>query len=296
MNDRFIGIIGAGTVGSALAVVLARAGFAIAGIASRNPASAQALAARLPGKVPALDTQAVVDRAGLVILTVPDDAIQAVATGLAWPAGRSVVHCSGAATSDLLAPAAAAGTRIGSFHPLQTFAGVEDAIALLPDSTFAVETADERLARTLEALASAIGARSIRLRAEDKAAYHLSAVLVSNYLVTLTQLATDLWAGFGRTPAEARQALVPLIEGVTRSIAAVGLPDCLTGPVARGDLGTIARHRQVLLEQRPDLLGVYRELGLQTVPIALAKGRIDVHRGEELRKAFQRCRETAATT
>lgn len=290
-----VGIIGAGTVGSALAVVLARAGYSIAGVASRNPESAQALAARLPGKVPALDAQAVVDRADLVLLAVPDDAIQAVATGLAWPAGRAVVHCSGAATSDLLTPAAA-GSRTGSFHPLQTFAGVDEAIALLPNSTFAIETADERLAPALEELAVAIGARSIRLRAEDKAAYHLSAVLVSNYLVTLTQLATDLWAGFGRTPAEARQALVPLIEGATRSIAIAGLPDCLTGPVARGDLGTIEGHRQVLLERRPDLLGVYRELGLQTVPIALAKGRIDFQRGEELREAFERCRETAATT
>lgn len=290
-----LGIIGAGTVGSALSVVLAQAGYPIAGVASRTPATARALAARLPGQVPALDPQEVVDRSELVILAVPDDAIPAVAAGLTWPAGRAVVHCSGAATSELLAPAATAGTRTGSFHPLQTFAGADEAIALLPNSTFAVEAGDE-LAATLEGLAAVIGARSIRLRAEDKAAYHLSAVLVSNYLVTLTQLATDLWAGFGRTPAEARQALVPLIEGVARSFAAMGLPDCLTGPVARADLGTIERHRQVLLERRPDLLGVYRELGLQTVPIALAKGRIDFKRAEELREIFERCRETAATT
>ncbi|HEX2171786.1 MAG TPA: DUF2520 domain-containing protein [Dehalococcoidia bacterium] len=172
---------------------------------------------------------------------------------------------------------------------------MEEAIDLLLDSTFAIEAAGD-LATDLVALVEAIGARWIRLRPEDKPAYHLAAVLVSNYLVTLTKLSTDLWADLGLSADEARQALVPLIRGVARSIEGVGIPACLTGPVARGDVGTIERHRRVLAERRPDLLAVYRELGLQTVPIALAKGRIDITRAEELRDTFERCRETASLT
>ena len=83
------------------------------------------------------------------------------------------------------------------------------------------------------------------------------------------------------------------MRGIIRSIDQFGIPECLTGPVTRGDLGTIERHRAVLIERRPDLLPVYRELGLQTIPIALAKGRIDQQRAEELRERFESCRATA---
>jgi len=290
--DFGIGIVGAGIVGSALAVALSRAGYRIVAVTSRRPASAERLAARLAGPPAVATPQAVADQADLVILAVPDDAIRGVCDALTWRVGQSVVHCSGAGTAEWLATAGWAGARIGSLHPLQTFVSVEEAIARLPESTFAIE-ADDTLAVDLAALAEAIGAPWIRLRAEDKPAYHLAAVLVSNYLVTLTTLAIDLWLDLGFSRDEARRALVPLILGSVRSIDQFGIPDCLTGPVARGDLGTIERHRTVLLDRRPDILPVYRELGLQTIPIALAKGRIDQQRAEELRDIFESCREAA---
>jgi predicted short-subunit dehydrogenase-like oxidoreductase (DUF2520 family) len=294
-RDCAIGIVGAGIVGSALAVALSRAGYRIAAVTSRRPASAERLAAQLTGP-PAVPTpQAVVDLADLVILAIPDDAIRGVCDALTWRAGQSVVHCSGAGTAEWLAAAASAGARVGSLHPLQTFVSVEKAIALLPESTFAIE-ADETLAADLAVLVTAIGAPWIRLRPEDKPVYHVAAVLVSNYLVTLTKLATDLWLDLGFSKDEARRALIPLIRGIVRSIDQFGIPECLTGPVARGDLGTIERHRTVLLERRPDLWPVYRELGRQTIPIALAKGRIDQPRVEELQDIFKSCRETAPST
>lgn len=290
-----IGIVGAGIVGSALAVALARAGYRIAAVSSRRVASAERLSARLPGRPPALSAEDAVAAADLVILAIPDDAIRLVCDGLIWRPGQSVVHCSGAGTAEWLGSAAAVDARVGGLHPLQTFAGIDEAIDLLPRSTFAIEAADD-LAADLATLVEAIGARWIRLRPEDKPAYHLAAVLVSNYLVTLTKLSTDLWTDLGLSADDARRALVPLIQGTVRGIDDVGIPDCLTGPVARGDVGTIEKHRQVLAERRPDLLAVYRELGLQTVPIALAKGRIDTQRAEELRDTFERCRETASLT
>lgn len=290
-----LGIVGAGIVGSALAVSLDRAGYRIARVASRRPASAVALADRLSGRPPVGTPQSVVEVADLVVLAIPDDRIVAVAEGLAWRPGQAVIHCSGVGTSCWLLAAERAGAGTGSLHPLQTFVGVDEAINLLPASTFAIEAGDE-LAPTLAALVEAIGARWIRLRPEDKPAYHLAAVLVSNYLVTLTKLSIDLWSDLGYSSAEARRALVPLMRGVLRSLEEVGPPECLTGPVARGDRGTIERHRQVLAERRPELLSLYGELGLQTVPIALAKGRIDGRQAEELKGVFERCRETASST
>ena len=275
-----------------MAVALSGAGYRIAAVASRQPASAARLAARLVG-TPAVPTaQAVVDLADLIILAIPDDAIRGVCEALSWRAGQSVAHCSGAGTATWLSAAERAGARVGGLHPLQTFVSVEEAIALLPESTFAIE-ADDTLAADLATLVEAIGAPWIRLRAEDKPSYHLAAVLVSNYLVTLAKLSTDFWLDLGFSPDEARHALVPLMRGIIRSIDEFGIPECLTGPVARGDLGTIERHRAVLIERRPDLLPIYGELGLQTIPIALAKGRIDQQRAEELRERFESCRATA---
>jgi len=130
--------------------------------------------------------------------------------------------------------------------------------------------------------AAALGGRSIKLQAEDKVLYHASAVFASNYLVTLVKMATDLWQTFSIPTDQAIPALIPLIRGTLHNIETIGIPDCLTGPIARGDTGTIDKHLEALREKAPELLFPYKELGLQTIPIALAKGRISRERAEEL--------------
>ena len=126
------------------------------------------------------------------------------------------------------------------------------------------------------------------LGAGDKVLYHAAAVFACNYLVTLVKLATDLWQTFGISQAQATKALMPLLRGTLSNIENVGLPNCLTGPIARGDLGTITRHLKALEEANPSLLEIYKELGLQTVPIALAKGRIDPQSAGELQGLLRR--------
>ncbi|GAH75655.1 unnamed protein product, partial [marine sediment metagenome] len=111
---------------------------------------------------------------------------------------------------------------------------------------------------------------------------HAAAVIACNYLVTLVKLATDLWQTFKIPPHQATQALLPLMRGTIHNIDTVGIPQCLTGPIARGDTGTIKKHLDALQEIAPDLLPTYRELGRQTIPIALAKGRINRHQAQEL--------------
>jgi predicted short-subunit dehydrogenase-like oxidoreductase (DUF2520 family) len=139
----------------------------------------------------------------------------------------------------------------------------------------------------LKDMAAAVEGHWIELKASDKVIYHASAVIACNYLVTLVKSATDLWQAFDIPRGQAVQALLPLIRGTIHNIDTVGIPQCLTGPIARGDAGTVEKHLHALRETAPGLLSTYRELGLQTIPIALAKGKINQHQAEELEKILK---------
>jgi len=282
-----IGFIGAGTTGTALAIRLAQQGYNITAVSSRTLASAEKLAKRV-GKCQVYQTaQEVVDKADLVFITTPDDVIAGVTSEVKWHNKQNVVHCSGAHSSGILELAEHYGAVTGCFHPLQTFAGIEQAINNIPGSTFAIE-AQEPLLGMLKDMATELGGEWVILQPGDRALYHTAAVFACNYLVTLVKLATDLWQSFGIPPAQATKALIPLLQGSLNNIANIGLPDCLTGPIARGDLGTIRKHLDVLERENPDLLDIYKELGTRTIPIALAKGKIDTRRAEELQDLLQK--------
>lgn len=278
-----IGFIGAGTVGTALAVRLKEKGYPVIAVASRSKSSAEKLAASVPGCTAYEEKQAVADVAELVFITTPDDAIGQVASELKWHPGQSVIHCSGAHSLDALEPAKRDGAQVGAFHPLQTFANVSHAIKNLPGTTFALE-AEGELLETLKQMAQDLDGNWVKLGAGDKVLYHTAAVFACNYLVTLTKLATDLWQTFGVSTPEATKALLPLLRGTLNNLENIGLPNCLTGPIARGDLGTIRKHLEALEKSSPELLSTYIELGLQTIPVALGKGKIDSKRAEEMRQ------------
>jgi len=281
-----LGFIGAGTVGTALAVRLSSKGYPVVAVSSRSQASAENLARAVDGCRVFGSHQAVADAAELVFITTPDGAITSAVSEIQWHPGQSVVHCSGADSTDLLKSAKKLGAHVGVLHPLQTFAGVSQAIENMPGSTFALE-AEEPLLKTLKDIAAALGGSWIELKASDKVAYHAAAVIACNYLVTLVKLSTDLWRTFSIPPQQATRALLPLVRGTVNNIDALGIPQSLTGPIARGDTGTVEKHLQALAEVAPALLSAYRELGLQTIPIALAKGRIDQQQAEELEKILK---------
>jgi predicted short-subunit dehydrogenase-like oxidoreductase (DUF2520 family) len=275
------GFIGAGTVGTALAVLLSRKGYKVAGVYSRSRSSAEKLAKEVNGCRVMDSSQQVADTAELIFITTPDSAIAGVVSQIKWQKGRSVVHCSGADSTDILEPARKAGVMVGGFHPLQTFAGVKQAIENIPGSTFAIE-AEEALLTNLKKMAEALGGQWITLKAGDKVAYHAAAVFASNYLVTLVKMATDLWQTFSIPTDQATKALLPLIRGTLHNIETIGIPQCLTGPIARGDTGTVNKHLHALRNKAPALLFPYKELGLQTIPVALAKGKINAKQASEL--------------
>jgi len=276
-----LGFIGAGTVGTALAVLLSRKGYEYVG-ASRRSKTSSVSKSRLISNLRILDNnQEVADAAQFVFITTPDDAIGKVAAEVHWHKGQSVVHCSGADSVDILEPTRKAGAIVGSFHPLQTFACIEQAIENIPGSTFALE-AEEPLLATLKKMAEDLGGNWITLKAADKVAYHAAAVFASNYTVTLMKMATDLWKTFSIPADQSTKALLPLIRGTLHNIETIGIPQCLTGPIARGDKGTIRKHLKEIRKKAPELLFPYKELGLQTIPIALAKGKIKKQQAREL--------------
>lgn len=276
-----LGFIGAGTVGTALAVRLSQKGYPVVAVFSRSQTSARNLAQAVSNCQTFDNAQDVADIAELVFVTTPDGAIPLVVSQVQWHPGQSVVHCSGADSTDVLKPAKKLGAQVGVFHPLQTFASVEQAIKNIPGSTFALE-AEGPLLNILKDMATALDGHWVELKAGDKVLYHAAAVIACNYLVTLVKMATDLWQTFSIPPDQATQALLPLIRGTIHNIETVGIPQCLTGPIARGDTGTIEKHLKALKQRAPAILPPYCELGLQTIPIALAKGRIDKQKAAEL--------------
>ena len=275
------GFVGAGTVGTALALALHRAGYRIVAVSSRTRASAERLASRVPGSRAMPDAQAVADAADMVFITTPDDAIARVATGVRWRREQAVVHCSGALSAEALSGAASRGARVGAFHPLQTFAGVADADALR-GITFAVE-AEPPLLGALTAMARVLGGHCMTLEPGDRVLYHMGAVVASNYLVTLTGMATRLWGAARIPPDEALRALLPLLRGTARNLEDKGLPHALTGPIARGDMGTLRKHITALESRAPEVMEAYKALAMETIPIALAKGSISPARARSMR-------------
>ncbi|MGB5925933.1 MAG: DUF2520 domain-containing protein [Dehalococcoidia bacterium] len=284
------GFVGAGTTGTALAVRLSQKGWPVAGVSSRTLSSAQKLAGLVSNCHVCRTSQELADAAELVFITTPDDVIARVCGEVHWHKGQSILHCSGAHSVDILEPAKKLGAAVGSFHPLQTFADVDQAVANLPGSTFALE-AEEPLLSTLKELTHLLNGNWVKLGSGDKVLYHAAAVFACNYLVTLVKLAQDLWKDFGVSSKEATGALLPLVKGTINNIENIGLPSCLTGPVARGDLGTIERHLRALDAKNPSLLTTYKDLGLQTIPIALAKGKVNEQKAEEMKALLSLERE-----
>jgi len=276
-----LGFIGAGKVGTAMAIRLSQKGYPVIAVYNLNSAAAKRLAEAVKGCQVCATAQEVADAADFVFITTADDFIPQVAAEVKWHPGQIVSHCSGAASTDVLEPARKLGARVGCIHPLQTFASIAQAVENLPGSTFAIE-AEEPQFGVLKDMAIKLNGDWLELKAEDKALYHASACIACNYFYTLMQVATDLWRNWGKSNAEAIKAMMPMLQGALNNLSNVGLPKALTGPIARGDLMTIRKHLSALEKKAPGMLPLYKELGNWTIPIGLAKGTLSESKAKEL--------------
>lgn len=281
-----LGFVGAGPVGTAFAVNLSQRGYRVVGVVDLDPAEAQWLADEISGCRPYASAQSLVDDADIVFITTPDDRIEEVAGGLIWRTGKAAVHCSGATTVRAFEAARRQGAMAGGIHPCQTFSGRDQAIANLPASTFGIE-AEEPFRSTLTEIAQALDGDHVYLTSEDKALYHAAAFIAAGYTYTLVDIATDLWQHFGKSKEAATRAYVPLMQGTVNNIATIGFPGCPTGPITRGDVGTIEGHIVTLQKHAPDLLRLYKELGLKSLPVSVARGTLSEDKASELRALFE---------
>ena len=249
-------VVGLGRLGVALARALVAAGQPVAAVASRNSAVAQSLALELGTRVQALPD--LPQHCQVIFVTVPDGQLAQVATQLPVGERHLVVHCSGALAPGVLDPEGKQRAALGGFHPLQSFppdSGPERFAGI----AIGIEAPSPWLAR-LQGLAQQLGARPLLLAGVDRARYHAAAVFASNYLVALLQGATEVWAAAGLREEDALAALLPLTRGALGAVETQPLRAALTGPVARGDVGTVERHLAVLGDL-PALQRCYRQLG-----------------------------------
>lgn len=240
-----VGIIGAGKVGAVLGAALRAAEHAVVGVSAVSEASRERADTLLPG-VPVLEIQDIVERAELVLLAVPDDALGPLVDGLAklgaWQPGQLVAHTSGRFGVGILHPVRAAGAVPLALHPAMTFTGMSLDLTRLLDCTFGV-TADPAMLPIAQALVVEMGAEPVAIAEGDRPLYHAALAHGSNHLVTLVAQAAEMLREVG--VEEPGRMLGPLLRASLENALASG-ESALTGPVARGDAGTVAAHAEAL--------------------------------------------------
>jgi predicted short-subunit dehydrogenase-like oxidoreductase (DUF2520 family) len=283
-----VGVVSAGRVGSVLGAALARAGHLVVATSAVSAASRRRAEELLPD-VPLLDPPEVAERADLLLLAVPDDALAGLVRGLVATgsvrAGQIVVHTSGAHGVDVLAPAAGVGALPLALHPVMTFTGRPEDVQRMTASSVGVTAADgdEAAWNVGEALVVEMDAEPVRVPEAVRPLYHAALAHGSNHLVTLVADAVDLLRSTGIDPAE--RLVGPLLSAALDNALRHG-DRALTGPVARGDTGTLRKHLDVLGERAPETLPVYRALARRTADRAEAAGLLRSDTADDVRSTL----------
>jgi predicted short-subunit dehydrogenase-like oxidoreductase (DUF2520 family) len=281
-----VGIVGAGAVGTALGVAISRAGWPVAAVASRDSGRRDRFRSLVPGARAFFEPAAIVDEVELVILTVPDDAIPSVIEPLRLFGGQTMLHTSGLLGSEVLSPALSAGSHIGAFHPLVSFTSdLERSIAGLKGATIALE-GDDSIMGLLADLAEAVGGVAVRLPRGTKPAYHAAAVLASGGLVALLDAIVMLGAAAGLDERGALTIYGRLMEQTLANARANGVAASLTGPITRGDAGTVEAHLDALTRLAPGVVEMYVAAARREVAIADERGTLSPAQVERVRSAL----------
>ncbi len=269
-----LGFIGAGKVGTTLARLLFARGFFVSVVYSRSANSAKVLANVVGAKM-AASPQEVTASSELTFLTVPDDTIDEVAAILATTelSGKAVVHTSGVHEAGVLGTLTSRGAMIGSLHPIFPFADADQAVKGLPGAAFGVQAESQLLHTWLREIVSALDGQMLMIGKGQKALYHSALVFASNYGVTLYAIAQQLLMQVGAESEVSSLALNTLIAGMVRNLQVMGIPAALTGPLVRGDVGTIGAHLAALqMGITPDVSRFIYTVGDTVTPIGSSTG------------------------
>lgn len=278
-QNKNFSVIGCGRLGTNLAVFLAKSGYTPAAFSSRRIESARRTG-RLAGGGKAYENPVdAAKQSSLVFITTPDTVIESVCEKIAQGRGinreSNVFHLSGALDSSILRSARKTGAGLGSIHPLQAFAPYEKGQASpFKGINMSIE-GDDRAVASGQEIVKALKANSFTIPTKAKTLYHASAVVASNYLVTLENFALELMKQADLTEEKAYDILEPLIMGTLNNIKNKGSINALTGPVARGDDEIVAKHLADIDKTVPQFSSLYRLLGQYTLDIADQRGDLD---------------------
>lgn len=286
-----VGVVSSGRVGAVLGAALAGAGHTVVAASGVSRASVARAAELLPD-VPLLSPDEVARRADLLLLAIPDDALEGTVRGLvavgALRAGQIVVHTSGAHGVDVLRPAADVGTLPLALHPAMTFTGRAEDLQRIPACSFAVTAAEDDPGEAAwhvgEALVVEMGAEPVRVPQSARPLYHAALTHGANHLVTLVAECTDLLRSAGIGSPE--RLIAPLLSAALDNALRHG-DRALTGPVSRGDVGTIRTHLRVLADAAPAALPAYRALAERTAERAEAAGLLPTPQAADVRAALE---------
>ncbi|MER7827795.1 DUF2520 domain-containing protein [Streptomyces sp. NPDC096097] len=276
-----VGVVGAGRVGPALACALQQAGHRPVAVSGVSDTSVRRAARMLPD-VPLVPPAQVLELADLVLLTVPDDALPSLVEGLAETGairpGQLLVHTSGRYGTAVLDPARRAGALPLALHPAMTFTGTEVDVQRLAGCSFGV-TAPDELRLAAEALVIEMGGEPEWIAEENRPLYHAALALGANHLVTLVAQSMELLAKAGVEHPD--RMLGPLLGAALDNALRSG-DAALTGPVARGDAGTVAAHVSELRRHAPAAVSGYLAMARTTADRALAHGLLKPELAEDL--------------
>lgn len=300
---RTISIVGAGRVGRTLAKRLRELGWRIGAVVTQSPATARAaveaigagvplvlsangsLAASRRGSAPlrgselqlrhkrALRKGALAPEdnssslalaSDLILIAVPDGAIESIARRLAQTSGKAcrgkvILHTSGALDRSVLAPLARHGAATGSLHPMQTFSG--RSLPNLKGVIFTIE-GDTRALRAAQQIARQLGGVPVTMKGANKPAYHAAGVLVAGHALGLVEAATQILMRAGFTRRRAVAALLPLMRQMLDNFERLGSQAAWTGPIARGDFAVVAKHKKALRRFPREFPEIYAALSL----------------------------------
>ena len=276
-----VGIVGTGRVGAVLGAALQQAGHRLVAVSGVSEQSRARAAALLPG-IPVRSVEEVVARAELVLLTVPDDVLPGLVAGLSatssWQAGQLVVHTAGRYGTAVFEAASGHHILGMALHPVMTFSGTSMDVARLADCCFGI-TAPEALRPVAEALVVEMGAEPVWIEEQDRPMYHAGLAHGANHLGTLVAQAIQIVGSAG--VQDPQRLIAPLLHAALDNALRLG-DGALTGPVVRGDTGTVAAHLAQLNEQTPDIRPTYVALARATAERALASGRLTAADAEPL--------------
>ena len=276
-------IIGLGMVGTAIGYLLKKAGYEIVAVFDKSPSALKRAKLYIGSKAFSTPHEAL-HKADFILITTPDDIISSVCREIALsPAikGKFVFHMSGAGGLDLLEVARKAGAIIASIHPLQSFSSVDQAIQNIPGSYFGI-TADKKAGMIAKKIVRDLGGIPFLISDEQKPLYHAAACFASNYLVSLMSVVESIYQVIGLDEKEAKKAYLPLVYGSLRNIERSGSIHALTGPIARGDFGTLQKHLAAINETLPQYSSLYRSLGLIALQVARQKGSLNKRQAKKI--------------